>query len=114
MNTTDTGRQAEAIAADYLERRGFMVVERNFRRADCEIDIIAKREGCVYFVEVKYRAQSGQGSGLDYVTAKKQRQMAYAASVWVREHEWNGDIALSALEVSGSDFVIGDFIESIE
>lgn len=114
MNTTDTGRQAEAAACKFLAGQDFKVIERNYRRPDCEIDIVAKKNGCVHFVEVKYRAQLRQGSGLDYVTAAKRRQMAYAASVWMSEHSWDGESALSAVEVSGPGFLIGEFIESIE
>lgn len=113
VNTTSAGKQAESAAADYLLGRGFAILERNYRKPDCEIDIVARKGPCVYFVEVKYRARPGQGSGLDYVTAKKRRQMAYAASVWVSEHAWDGEMALSALEVSGSGFIVGEFIESI-
>lgn len=113
MSATDTGREAEAVAADYLRRQGFKIVERNFRRPDCEIDIVARKGKCIYFVEVKYRARAGQGTGLEYVTGKKQRQMAHAAAVWVGEHGWEGDVTLSAIEVSGPDFAIGEFVESI-
>lgn len=113
MSTTDTGRQVEVAAADYLEHRGFKVVERNFRHPDCEIDIVARKGSCVYFVEVKYRASRVAGSGLEYVTRKKQAQMRYAAEVWLSVHSYDGEIALSAIEVSGPDYTVGNFIDVI-
>jgi len=54
------------VAARYLERQGLKIIERNLRRQDCEINIIVQKDRCVYFVEVKYRAQSDQGSALYY------------------------------------------------
>lgn len=113
MNTTNLGHQAETAAAEYLTRNGFKILERNFRTPRCEIDIVAEKGKRIYFVEVKYRARSDFGSGLEYITSKKQKQMRYAAETWLRQHDWQNDATLAAIEVSGPDFEIGTFIESI-
>jgi uncharacterized protein (TIGR00252 family) len=113
MNTTNTGHEAEAAASTYLAACGFTIMERNYRTPRCEIDIITRKGKCIYFVEVKYRSRPMQGTGLEYVTARKQKQMQFAAEVWIREHDWHGDVTLSAIEVTGPDFVVGSFIESI-
>lgn len=113
MNSTQAGQQAEAAAAAYLTAHGFTILERNYRTPRCEVDIIARKGSCLHFVEVKYRVRSGQGAGLDYITAKKQRQMRYAAETWLHEHSWRGEATLSAVEVTGVDFEVGEFIESI-
>lgn len=47
------GRIGEDIAAQFLARKGFKILERNYRRPWGEIDIIAEKEGVVRFVEVK-------------------------------------------------------------
>ncbi|HVS58945.1 MAG TPA: YraN family protein [Candidatus Saccharimonadales bacterium] len=112
MSTTDTGRQAEAAAADYLQKQGYKIVERNWKTPQCEIDIVAKKGACVYFVEVKYRVSSRQGGGLDYITVAKQRQMRFAAEMWCAQHHWGGDASLAAIEVGG-DFAVTDFIDTI-
>lgn len=112
MSTTETGRLAEVAAADYLQKQGYKVVERNWKTPQCEIDIVAKKGGCMFFVEVKYRASSRQGSGLDYITVTKQRQMRFAAEIWCAKNYWDGDVALAAIEVGG-DFEITDFIDNI-
>ncbi|HEU4967083.1 MAG TPA: YraN family protein [Candidatus Saccharimonadales bacterium] len=114
MSATDTGRRAEDAAADYLARHGFAIVERNFRMPQCEIDIIAKKGPCLYFVEVKYRASTRQGGGLEYITAAKQRQMHYAANTWLAAHDWPGETVLAGLEVSGADFAVAAFVEAID
>ena len=112
MSTTEVGKQAESAAASYLETRGFTVIARNFRTPRCEIDVIARKGGCIYFVEVKYRSTASQGAGLDYVTARKQKQMRYAAEVWMQENDWTGESVLSAIEVD-HDFRVAEFIEAI-
>lgn len=113
MNTSNIGQQAEGAATQHLQGQGFKIITRNYRTPRCEIDIIAQKDDCIYFVEVKYRASGNQGSGLDYVTLAKQKQMQFAAYLWTSEHDWAGEISLAAIEVSGADFQVDSFIESI-
>jgi len=112
MNAPQTGALGETAAAEYLERQGFKIIERNFKTPRCEIDIIASKKRCLYFVEVKYRQSARQGSGFDYITSKKLEHMKRAAELWLQEHEWNGEVTLSAVEV-GSGYEVVDFIESL-
>lgn len=87
------GRKAEAAAADFLLGRGYTVIERNWRTSQCEIDIIARRDGRLYFVEVKYRENDQHGDGLDAITPRKLQQMKFAARVYLHTHQpqTNGD-----------------------
>lgn len=112
MSTTHTGRRAERAAAVYLEMRGYKILEQNWRRPRCEIDIIASKDGVIHFVEVKYRADDEQGSGLDAITPTKLRQMQRAAWTWVDETKWRGEYVLSAVEVGGPDFAVLSFIDN--
>jgi|SRR5581483_278480 putative endonuclease len=114
MTATDTGRHAEDVAAEYLAQHGFTIVARNFRTPQCEVDIITKKGPCLYFVEVKYRASTRQGGGLEYITAAKQRQMCYAANTWLAAHDWPGEVTLAGLEVSGADFAVTAFVDAID
>ncbi len=113
MSTTETGRRAETAAKSYLEMRGFAVVEQNFRRPRCEIDIVATKDDVAYLVGVKYRRTDTQGNGLEYITETKLRQMRYAAETWADEYKWQSDYRLSAIEVAGKDFSIMHFIEDV-
>ena len=54
-NTRKTGQEYEAMAAKYLEEKGYGILERNYRCPYGEIDIIAKDGSYLVFVEVKYR-----------------------------------------------------------
>lgn len=113
MSTTETGRKAEAAARVYLEMRGFKIIEQNWRRPRCEIDIVAEKDGVIHFVEVKYRFKDGQGSGLDAITPTKLKQMQRAAWTWVDETKWHGQYMLSAVEIAGPGFAILGFIENV-
>ena len=113
MTTFATGRQAEAVAAEYLRGHGFKVVEQNYRTRWCEIDIVAQHGDVIVFVEVKYRSHNTQGSGLDYITPSKLRQMRYAAEHWASEKGWDKAIRLGAIEVGAPDYRVLEFIDDI-
>lgn len=111
MKAAELGRKAEAAVARELGRDGYKIIEMNWRRPRCEIDIVAQRDGVVYFVEVKYRAGQAQGGGFDYVTAMKQRQMQFAGQSWCSENKYDGDWRLMAAAVTGANC---DSIETVE
>lgn len=110
MTSTANGRRAEAAAASFLERKGCRVIVCNWRTRWCEIDIVAVRGDTIYFCEVKYRSHHKQGSGLDYITPKKLRQMQFAAELWMAVQDWRGNSQLSAIEVSGPDFTVSSAV----
>lgn len=110
MNTTELGRKAESAAAKHLQDKGYSIIECNWRTKWCEIDIIARKNSTVYFVEVKYRSNSWAGTGLDYITPAKLRQMARAAEGWTQQHNWAGDLSLCAAQVSGTAYLVTSFI----
>ncbi len=113
MNTTLTGRKAEAAACAYLEMRGFKIIEQNYRRPRCEIDIIASKDDVLHFIEVKYRATDEQGGGLEAITPAKLKRMRNAAWTWVDEYEWRGEYVLSATELAGPKFTVLSFVENV-
>lgn len=108
------GHEAEKIAAEHLAGRGYKIVALNWRRPQAEIDIIAHKHGDpVRCIEVKYRQTTDQGSGLDYITPSKIRQMEFAAKLWANENRYSGEYTLAAMELSGPDYEITEFIEEL-
>jgi putative endonuclease len=77
------GRRGEAIAAEFLQRRGYAIVERNFRAREGEIDLIAKRSGTLVFCEVKTRRAGGCGTPFDALHAGKQGRVRKMAASWL-------------------------------
>jgi uncharacterized protein (TIGR00252 family) len=100
MKTTFIGQNAESSVAVFLEKSGFKILGQNWRTKVCEIDLIAKKDAVVYFVEVKYRSNEKQGGGLDYITPKKLQQVRFAATIWNQQNNWEGDYRLLAAAVS--------------
>jgi putative endonuclease len=73
------GAKGEEIAVSYLKRRGYRILERNYRIKLGEIDIIAEQGADLVFIEVKTRSDTLFGSPFDSVTVTKQRQLSKVA-----------------------------------
>lgn len=112
--STYAGRKAETAAAEYLLAAGYAILCRNWRRRECEIDIVASRDGTAYLVEVKYRQSDIAGNGLEYITTAKLRRMSYAAQRWANAERWRGPFVLAAIEVSGPEYEVSAFIDTLE
>ena len=61
-SSKNIGNFYEHMAADYLEKQGYCILEKNFRSPKGEIDIIAKDEEYLCFIEVKFRSSEKNGS----------------------------------------------------
>lgn len=79
MNKRKTGEAYEEQAAQFLEKQGLHILERNFRCRFGEIDLIARDGKSYVFVEVKYRSGNISGSAAEAVTKIKQRRICRAA-----------------------------------
>lgn len=77
------GRKGEDLAAEFLERKGFRILARNYRQRLGEIDIIARAGDCVVFVEVKTRQGGGKYAPAEAVTRRKQLQIARVAQYYL-------------------------------
>lgn len=100
--STRLGRQAEAVAADFLRSQGLRLLARNWRTRWCELDLIARSRSGIHFVEVKHRQLPLHGSGLDYVTPTKQARLRRAALAWLTEQGETADYQIDVVVVSGS------------
>lgn len=83
MNTKKTGAKYEAMAVKYLQKAGYRILEQNFRCRQGEIDIIARHEQYLVFVEVKYRSRAAQGSAAAAVSVKKQQTISRVAAFYL-------------------------------
>lgn len=86
------GTEGEHAAEKFLRRQRYTIIERNYRCALGEVDLIALDRSTIVFVEVKTRTQPGFGSPLEAVDARKQRQIQRAAQHYLtkkRLHDRN-------------------------
>jgi putative endonuclease len=80
------GAAGERIAAEHLERRGFEIVERNYRTRWGELDLIAFDGRVLVFCEVKTRRAGGsRGGPLEAVRPSKQARVRKMTSSWLRD-----------------------------
>ncbi len=77
------GADGERAAERFLRRRGYTIVERNYRCPLGEVDLIALDGRTVVFVEVKTRRHAGAGSPYDAVDPRKQRQIVRVAEYYL-------------------------------
>jgi putative endonuclease len=80
------GRRGEDIAARHLADRGYAVIDRNWRCLQGEIDIVARRDGELVFVEVKTRSGVGFGHPLEAITPVKLARLRRLAAAWCAAH----------------------------
>lgn len=78
------GKSGERVAATHLKRKGYRILERNYRNPLGEIDIIAREKGVLVFVEVKTRSSARFGSPKRAVTPAKQRQLSKVALAYLK------------------------------
>jgi putative endonuclease len=96
------GRRGEQAAERYLRRCGYRIVERNFRAAGAEIDLIAMDGDTLVFVEVKARSNDAAGAPVDAVDRRKQDRMRRAAGAFAarkRASDW--PIRFDVVAISG-------------
>lgn len=79
------GKYGEDIAVEHLEDAGMVVLARNWRCAEGELDIVARDGSTLVFCEVKTRSGVGFGTPLEAVIPAKARRIQRLAAAWLRE-----------------------------
>ena len=74
-NRRTRGTEGESLAVDFLKKKGYRILERNYRFERGEIDIIAEENETLVFVEVKARRSKTYGDPEDAVTVHKRSQI---------------------------------------
>lgn len=108
-NKRKIGFEYEKIAGDYLKKRGYEIIEYNFYSRHGEIDIIAKHEGYLVFVEVKYRENDSKGDPLEAISIKKQRTISKCALYYIKKNGMQ-DVSVR-FDVVG---ILGDKIQVVQ
>lgn len=80
------GMAGEELVCRWLQRRGYSILERNFRARRGEIDIVAQQGSTIVFVEVKTRTGAVNGQGMLAVGPVKRRRLVKAAQAWLVSH----------------------------
>ena len=126
-NTKIVGNFGEKVAANYLKRKGFLILATNYWKKWGELDIIAKYENKVHFIEVKtvsyetkeklkYAVSHGTWRPEEQVHQFKVRQIGKALETWIAENNYEGDWQIDVIAVrmvAEEKFATVNYIENI-
>jgi putative endonuclease len=96
----ELGKQGEQMACDWLMAKGFEIVHRNWRHSHYEIDIIAKKNAMLHFIEVKIRNYTKFGQPEDSVTRRKFKHLQRAVDEYLYQHPGNPWIQYGILAIT--------------
>lgn len=75
MQTRALGKHGEDLAANFLQGKGYEIIDNNYYTRSGEIDLVARKDGQIIFVEVKTRTSNAFGSGEENIDRKKQQKL---------------------------------------
>ncbi len=106
MKRRDTGILGEKLAKGFLKKRGYRILETNYRCPQGEIDIVAKHKDFLVFIEVRTKTSLEFGSPEESITPAKKERMKAAAFHYRQVHNnlpllWRIDVAAVELNQKG-------------
>ena len=106
MKRRDTGILGEKLARDFLKRRGYRILETNYRCPEGEVDIIAQYKDCLVFTEVRTKTSQQFGSPEESITYTKKRRLITTAKHYLQNHDnqlpqWRIDFIAIELDKKG-------------
>jgi putative endonuclease len=93
------GDQGEAEAVNFLFANGYEVLKRNYRFGRAEIDIIARKDNELVFIEVKTRKNADFGHPESFVSEQQERRIRLAAEKFEKETNWQGEIRFDIIAI---------------
>ena len=103
-NTKLKGDYTEDIAKQYLINNKLKILTQNFHCRYGEIDLIAKSENTIVFIEVKYRSKNQFGGAIAAVSAMKQQKIRATAQFFLQQqrlNEYNTDCRFDVIAIDG-------------
>ena len=106
MKRRDVGILGEKLARDFLKKRGYRILETNYRCPEGEIDIVAKHKDSLVFIEVRTKTSQEFGSPEESITPVKKERMRATAAHYQQSHDnlppsWRIDVVAVELDQKG-------------
>ena len=95
----ELGKKGEQLAVDFLQKRGYKILERNYRYQKAEIDIIARLNDTLCAVEVKTRSTPDFGNPQDFVKPKQIQQLVKAIDFYVIENDLDVEVRFDIVAI---------------
>ena len=87
MKRQDTGTLGEKMAAGFLKKQGYHILQTNYRCPEGEVDIVARHKDCLVFVEVRAKRSSAFGSPEESITPVKMDRLRRVAAHYRQTHD---------------------------
>lgn len=95
----ELGKAGERMAAEYLVKKGYEILHRNYSFKKSELDIVAKKDGVLIVVEVKTRNSDFMAGPEITVTKKKQKAIIRAANFYMEEHRLQAEAQFDIISI---------------
>ena len=95
----ELGKKGEQLAVDFLQKKGYKILERNYRYQKAEIDIIARLNDTLCAVEVKTRSTPDFGNPQDFVKPKQIQQLVKAIDFYVIENDLDVEVRFDIVAI---------------
>ena len=105
------GRYGEALAAEYLRKRGCRILAMNYRTRLGELDVIAADRRYVIFAEVKLRKNAAFAEAREFVTFAKRQKLAAAAEEWLQKNPQKLQPRFDVIETSATGRTLSRWIK---
>lgn len=108
MNKRELGETQEQRVADWMRQRGYTIVTNNFSCRFGEIDLIARKDEYLVFVEVKYRSNLKFGAPCEAVDFRKQKKISNVAAYYLKRYGYPADQScrFDVVQVSPDEIVL--------
>ena len=97
MDHLETGQLGEKIAKEYLERKGYKIVERNYKTKFAEIDLVGLKDKVMVFVEVRTKRGEAFGSPEETLNYAKLQKVLWNAKSYMAYKKWTGPCRIDAV-----------------
>jgi putative endonuclease len=116
MKKQETGRLGEDLACQALKKKGYRILERNYRCRYGEIDIVARKSDCLVFVEVRTKTGTAFGTPEESVTTQKKQRLTASVMSYLESHgglpeDWRVDFVAVDLDAAGKKAIRIDIIQ---
>lgn len=118
MSRQDLGAAGEKLACHTLKKKGYRIIDRNYRCRHGEIDIIARHKECLVFIEVRSKSVKSFGSPEESITVQKKQKMISSALDYLNSHknlpsDWRIDFVAIEFDETGKNAVRIEVIENV-
>lgn len=104
----ELGKKGEQLAVNFLLKAGYSIIERNYRFAKAEVDIIAQKDAILAIIEVKTRSSIDFGNPQDFVKPKQIQRLVKAVDDYVIVNELDVEVRFDIIAIvkEGNQFNI--------